>query len=155
MRYKTRNDLKLYKEREIESTFLEIIEPNNKKNKIIGCIYKHPIVPVTEFTNDYMGPLLEKLSREKKEIILMGDFNINILNCDSDKDAADFVDTIYALLLYLTLNTPTRITATSRSLIDNIFCNDFTKKITAGNIATSISDHLIQFLIIRDQITNF
>ena len=29
--YKTRNDLKLYKEREIESTFLEIIEPNNKK----------------------------------------------------------------------------------------------------------------------------
>ena len=37
--YKTRNDLKLYKEKEIESNFLEIIEPNNKKNKIIGCIY--------------------------------------------------------------------------------------------------------------------
>ena len=102
-----------------------------------------------------MGPPLEKCFGETKKIILMGDFNINILNCDSDKDAADFVDTIYALSLYPTLNTPTRITATSRSLIDNIFCNDFTKKITAGNIATSISDHLIQFLIIRDQITNF
>ena len=85
LRYKTRNDLKLYKEREKESTFLEIIELNNKKNKIIGCIYKHQNVPVTEFRNYYMGPLLEKLSREKKEIILMGDFNINILNCDSDK----------------------------------------------------------------------
>ena len=50
LRYKTQNDLKLYKEREIESTFLEIIEPNCKKNKIIGCIYKHPTVPVTEST---------------------------------------------------------------------------------------------------------
>ena len=37
LRYKTQNYLKLYKEREIESTFLEIIEPNNKKNKIIGA----------------------------------------------------------------------------------------------------------------------
>ena len=89
MRYKTRNDLKLYEEIKIESTFLKIIEANNKKNKIIGCIHKHPIVPVIEFTNDYMGPPLKTLSREKKEIILMGDFNINILNCDSDKDTAD------------------------------------------------------------------
>ena len=102
-----------------------------------------------------MGPLLEKLSREKKEIILMGDFNINILNCDSDKDTADFVDTIYVSSLYPTINTPTRIRATSETLGDNIFCNDFTKKNTTGNIATSISDHLTQFLIIRDQTTNF
>ena len=112
LRYKTRNDLKLYKEREIESTFLEIIEPNNKKSKIIGCIYKHPIVPVTEFTNDYLGPLLEKISCEKKEIILMGYFNINMLNCDSDKGTADFVDIIYASSLHPTINTSTRITAT-------------------------------------------
>ena len=83
------------------------------------------------------------------------DFNINILNCDSDKDTTDFVDTIYASLLYTTINTPTQITATSKTLIDNIFYNDFTKKVRPGNIATSISDHLTQFLIIRDQTTNF
>ena len=35
LRYKTQNDLKLYKEREIESTFLEIIEPNNKKTTLL------------------------------------------------------------------------------------------------------------------------
>ena len=75
-----------------------------------------------------------------------------IFDCDSDKDTADFVDTIYASLLYTTINTPTRITATSKTLIDNIFHNDFTNKITAGNIATSIYDHLTQFLIIREQI---
>ena len=45
--------------------------------------------------------------------------------------------------------------ATSKTLIDNIFYNDFTIKITAGNIATSISDLLTKFLIIRDQAANF
>ena len=118
----------MYKEKQIESTFPEIIEPN-LKNKIVGCIYKHPNKPITEFTNDYVGPLLEKLSCEKKEIILMGDFNVNLLNYDSDKDTTDFVDTIYASSFYPTINTPTRITATSKTLIDDIFYNDFTKKL--------------------------
>ena len=47
LRYKARNDVKLYKEGEKESTVLEIIEPN-KKNKISGCIYKHLNVTVIE-----------------------------------------------------------------------------------------------------------
>ena len=51
-----------------------------------------------------MGPLLEKLSHNEKEIILKGDFNMNILNFDSDKDTADFTDTIYSSLLYPTMN---------------------------------------------------
>ena len=117
-------------------------------------MYKHPNVSITEFTNDYMSPLLEKLSCEKKDIILMGDFNINLLNYDSDKDTTYFVDTMYASSFYPTINTPTRITATSKTLIDNIFYNDFTEKIVAGNITTSISDHLTQYLTTRDQTTN-
>ena len=51
----------------------------------------------------------------------MGDFNINILNIDSDKDIADFVDTSYASSLYPTINTRTSITVTSKTLIDSIF----------------------------------
>ena len=102
-----------------------------------------------------MGPLLEELSCEKKEIILKRDFNTNLLTYDSDKDTIDFVDTMYASSFYPTINTPTRITATSKTLIDNIFYNDFTKKVVAGNITTSISDHLTQYLIIKDQTTNF
>ena len=77
----------------------------------------------------------------------MGDFNINILN----KDMADFLDNMYASSLYPTINSPTRITATSKTLIDNIFYNDFTKKISAGSILTFISDHLTQYLLIINQ----
>ena len=102
-----------------------------------------------------MGPILEKLSCEKKEIILMGNFSMNILNCNSDKEITDFVGAIYASSLYSTSNTPTRITAASKALIHIIFYNDLTKKSTAGKITTSISDHLTQFLIIRYQTANF
>ena len=49
----------IYIQRENESTFLEIIE-THKKDKTNGCIYKHPNVHVSEFSNDYMGPPLEK-----------------------------------------------------------------------------------------------
>ena len=59
------------------------------------------------------------------------------------------------IIANLTINTPTRSTATSKTLIDNIFYNNFTKKITTGNITTSIPDHLTQFLIIRNQTTSF
>ena len=48
LRHKIRKDLNLYKEKEIESIFVEIIEPNlGNKNKIIGCIHKQLNVPVS------------------------------------------------------------------------------------------------------------
>ena len=81
----------------------------------------------------------------------MGDFNINILNYDSDKDTTNFIHKMYASSLYPTISTPTRITATSKTLIDNIFYNDFAKKISAGNVLTSISDHLTQYVLISNQ----
>ena len=62
---------------------------------------------------------------------------------------------MYASSFYPTINTPTRITATSKTLIDNIFYNGFSKKVVGGYITTSISDHLTNYLIVKDQATNF
>ena len=64
VKYKIREELNLCKSKEIESTFLEIIE-NNRKNVIVGCIYKHPVT-IQEFTNDFICLLLEKLLTEKR-----------------------------------------------------------------------------------------
>ena len=74
----SRSDLTLYKSKEIESSFIEVVE-SNKKNTILGSIYKHPNVSVGEFTNDFLEPLLKILSFEKKELILIGEFNIKLL----------------------------------------------------------------------------
>ena len=81
----------------------------------------------------------------------MGDYNINILNCNSNNETSGFIDTTYASYFDPAINTSNWITATSKTLINNIFYNTFTKNILAGNIATSILDHLTQFLIITNE----
>ena len=67
----------------------------------------------------------------------MGDFNMNLLNCDTDKDTSDYIDTLFSHSFYPTINSPTRITPTSKTLIDNIFYNNASSNIISGNIATS------------------
>ena len=62
-----------------------------------------------------------------------------------------FFDTITSNLCVPHIIHPTRITSTSRTLIDNIFSNypNFYDGIS-GNLTLAISDHLAQFLIIRE-----
>ena len=96
----------MYKSKEIESTFIELFN-NNNSNTVIGCIYKNSKAPVTAFMEDYLVPFLEGLVKEEKETIIMGDFNINILNCNSDRDTSSFIDTIYSNSFYPTINIPT------------------------------------------------
>ena len=83
----------------------------------------------------------------------MGDFNVNLLNSDFDKETSKFMDNIYWNYFFPTISLPTSITASSKTLIDNIFLNDICKRIKAGNIATTISDHLTQFLAIPSKET--
>ena len=46
--YKCRNDLNIYKKNELESTFIEIVNPK-KSNIIVGVIYRHPSMDLTDF----------------------------------------------------------------------------------------------------------
>ena len=120
----------------------------NSKNTIVGCIYEHPNMPITEFTSDFLEPLLTKIFSEKKEVILLGDYGINLLNCENDKNTCDFLESMLSFSFTPKIMNPTKITPRSQTLIDNIFYNEVQPKIIAGNIATDISDHLIQFIVI-------
>ena len=143
------NDLKIFKSKELESIFIEIINPKHK-NVIVGCISRHPCMKLKEFNNDFMTYLSEKLLKEKnKHIILMGDFNADLLKYENDTDTTDFLDQIYASSL-----SPTRVNPRSKTLIDNTFSTDTNEKVTSGNILASISYHLSQFLLFPLSQTN-
>ena len=79
LKYKFRKDLNIYHKGMTESTFVEIIN-KNEKNMVTGCIYKQPKQTIPDFLDNHLLPLLEKLSDENKQILIMGDFNINLLN---------------------------------------------------------------------------
>ena len=84
----------------IESTFIEILN-KKQKNLIIGCVYKHPKHEVKDFTTNHMMPLLDKLSNEIKDIIIMGDFNVNLINCSDDKNISNILTLCFLTPFYL------------------------------------------------------
>ena len=62
--YKPRPDLNIYKVNQLESTFVEIINPQ-KSNIVIGCLYKHPNMDVLDFKNNYLNHIFDFLSKEQ------------------------------------------------------------------------------------------
>ena len=151
LKYKPRTDLNISKDKELESIFIEILNAK-ENNVIVGCIYRHPSMDANEFNTDFLSPLLQKLSYEKKKIILLGDFNIDLLKHESISTVCDFLDQITTNLFKPCIDKPTRITSNSRTLIDNIFTNDISRKTISGNITHSISDHLAQFMVTDTQL---
>ena len=146
--YDQRIDLQINSTRDYESTFIEIKFPH-KKNLIVGCIYRHPSskISVKDFSNQHLEPILQKISSEKKQCILMGDFNIDLLKIDINNDSSIFYNDLTSHFFTPYILQPTRLQ--SKSLIDNIFFNSLEYHSHSGNLLYEISDHLIQFVILE------
>ena len=149
LNYKRRKDLEIYESKKIESTFIEITNENGK-NTIIGCIYKHHTISAKDFT-DLISTQLPKISNEKKHCYLIGDFNMNLLQLESNSDIEHYFDVMTNQNFTPLITTPTRITTKTKSLIDNIFFNDFCSNIVSGNLTVGISDHMPQFALIPNK----
>ena len=142
--YKIRHDLmKRYDRSHYESIFIEIKTNNN--TFIIGSIYKPPNTNIDSF-NDELLSILNSISRENKNSIIMGDFNLNLINTNS-RQLYDFTNNMYATGFYPTISKPTRIANHSATIINNIFTNITQHKIHSGILYTDISVHLPIFNI--------
>ena len=144
-----RKDLEkiMYKSHHLESTFLEIIVPNNK-NILVGCIYRHPSMELKSFNEDHFKILLNKLN-DKKHTFLLGDFNVDLMKTDNDSNTTNYFDMLTSAQFVPHIIHPTRITNHTKTLIDNIFSNlpNFSQGIS-GNLTLSSSDYLAQFLLL-------
>ena len=69
---------------------------------------------------------------------------------DTEKDSADFLDSLYASFLLPYISTPYRVMPRSKTLIDNIFSNNIEDGSISGNIVTTISDDYVQFLLLQN-----
>ena len=66
-----------------------------------------------------MDPFLQKISDENKQCVLMGDFNIDLLKCDSNNDSNSFYNILSSNFFTPYVLQPTRLH--SKTLIDHIF----------------------------------
>ena len=68
--YKCRNNINTSNKNELESTFIEIVNPK-KSNIIVRVIYRHLSMDLTDFNINYLNKLLRNISKEQISIFLL------------------------------------------------------------------------------------
>ena len=142
------NDL-IISEPHLECIFIRI--EMKRKSLIVGSCYRPPDTDFIAF-NQLLGQKLSTLTRTCKNIIVCGDFNLDLLDLDNSSVSA-FNNTMNSLCLTPTITKPTRITDSSCKLIDNIFSSNMLN-FNSGILKADISDHLPIFIIYKNYFAN-
>jgi uncharacterized protein YozE (UPF0346 family) len=159
IRFKVRDDLQFPEEKkaQYDSLFIEIM-PNDSsnhtlhKNIILGVIYRSPRYSSIPDLTESLQHILENVVNEHKDIVLTGDFNIDLLQYNSITQVTNFLDQLISLNLIPKITLPTRVTHSSATLIDHIYCNMDIH--TAGTIMSDITDHFSNFIFCDKTIQN-
>ena len=104
--------------------------------------YRPPNGDTTLFEK-HMKSILSKNEATKKEVILIGDFNMNLLDFDKNKRVQSFVNLMFRFGMIPTINKPTRVTRCTATAIDHVFTNTIMDniEIKTAIVKTDISDH--------------
>ena len=135
-----------------ESQFIQIKGEGLLKSVIIGNIYKPPRELITDykaFTSNF-ADTINKINRNDDELIIAGDYNINLLNINSREVINEFFTCFISISLIPKITFPTRFSARKGTLIDNFLCRISEKIISAkaGILIDKLSDHQPYFLIL-------
>ena len=151
LNFKIRTDLG-HSDSDIEMSWIEI-EKNKaefKKNTIVGTVYRRPGTDIRRF-NQMLDNVFQTLHNEKKDVLYMGDTNIDLLKSDNHPLTCEFLDLNLAHALIPYINKPTRVTGTTATLIDNIFSNLPSEPLNFQTIIpVDISDHFPVCLFLFD-----
>ena len=131
-RYIRREDLE---GNELESIWIELC-PNNSKSFLVCNVYRPPDSSVEWYDN--FESQLDKASQLKLDIIILGDFNVNLLD---KKSNPKFMNIFIKHGLVQVIDSPTRVTQTTSSLLDHVYVtrSDYVKQVNVPKVA--ISDH--------------
>ena len=132
---------------DFESVWVEV-ENKQGKNYLFSCIYRHPTLSFDTF-NEYLQETLSNPAVFNKHVFILGDFNINLFNYNSSTPITNYVNFLFSQQFLPYIIHPSRVSAHSSTLIDNIFSNITDNETLSGNILTKITDHFPQFLIVK------
>ena len=125
------------------------ININNKTTTIIN-LYRAPSQNNTTFLNK-----LEKTieTTGSKKCYILGDLNYNLINIDKHPQTEEYFNMMVSGSFRQLISKPTRITDTTKTLIDHIWTNDLRTNISMKShiVITDISDHLPCITIVKDQ----
>ena len=140
--FSVRDDISIMKEKICEALFINL-HFHKHETITIGTVYRSPLnnrILHLHFANS-LTSLLKIIKNSKNHIIIMDDLSYNLLEF-SNPHVNDFIQIMYEHKLYPTINTPTRITTNSATLIDHIWTDISRCKISYGILVDCIADHL-------------
>lgn len=140
-----------------EHLCIEVIKKNGK-NVILGNIYRppplrEPTAALRKFTGEF-SDLIQKLCKKNGHLMIVGDYNIDLLKSESDKNICNFLDSVMSFGLLPKITHPTRYSDQHGTdhLIDNAFVKTSLKnnQIFSAILTRKISDHLGYLINLND-----
>ena len=94
----------------------------NSKSIVLSLTYRPPNGDPNELENHFKN-ILSKRETTNKELFLVGDFNINVLDFNESKMVESFVNLMFRHGLIPTVNKPTCVTRNTATANDHIITN--------------------------------
>ena len=137
-------DVLLQSSKTIECLFVEI-KCRNKLVLLLGVIYRPPQGDVALFNAeiDKITSFIET-KYSKVTVCVAGDFNIDLLKCDSNDIYHSFLTNMHAHSFLPCITKPTRVTNKSATLIDNIFVKCRPKRINYRGLSQQLFTMIFQ-----------
>ncbi len=107
-------------------------------NTVVSTIYRPPNTSLADFNNEFSSFVTNLQTNNKTDIVLIGDFNVNLLQYN-DNNVRTFLNTAYSNNLCPLITLPSRLGMKSATLIDNIFTSFAASR--SGLLYSNISDH--------------
>ena len=114
----------------------------------IGNIYRsntrHPDFSLTEQFNsflEYLNASFDEFNLDNSDLLIAGDFNIDVLKYGTCKQTATYVDSLFACGLLQLVTKPSRYTPKTASCIDHFVTNLIQTTYNVTALLTPISDH--------------
>ena len=139
-----------------ESIWIKI-KIKNGKDKIIGNIYRPNSAPLANLvkSKEIHNSIIEKIKKDKNhskcEIIIMSDFNLNMLNFEQHELTNLYINGLFSKSFLPLITLPTRVKHQSATLIDHIWTNKMCDNYDAGILIDSLSDHFPVFYFESDK----
>ena len=138
-----------------DGLFLEVTVKNKKKvgnpkKVVIGTVYratKYRVANYENFINE-MNEITLELQRKRCEVLITGDFNMDLLKMNENSHIHEYFDTLLGNGFAPKITFPTRFWRGGSTLIDNIFIkmSEQWTEATAGILLNKLSDHQACFI---------
>ena len=152
-----RNDLSAYRRLKLESSDIESIcldvKDSNNSRFIVCAYYRKPTMCKESDFLASLSTAAENMYNTRKELFLLGDFNKDM---HENRDESRFPDTRLVdfcnrFCLSNRIDNPTKVTKTSKSLIDVLFTSHTECYSISGSLHLGLSDHDLIFTVRKNK----